>query len=37
MTLLDYLCYFCDDPLGILNESNLILDKYLNVLHSPLR
>jgi|GEM_PF-251623 len=37
VTLLAYLCYFCDDPLGILNECRRILDKHLNVLHSPLR
>ena len=37
VTLLAYLCYFCDDPLDILNECRRILDKHLNVLHSPLR
>ena len=37
VTLLAYLCYFCNDPLGILNECRRILDKHLNVLHSPLR
>ena len=30
VTLLAYLCYFCDDPLDILNECRRILDKHLN-------
>lgn len=36
ITLLAYLCYFCDDPREILDSCKSILDKYLVVLHSPL-
>ena len=36
ITLLTYLCYFCDDPLEVLEGCKRILDKHLNVLHSPL-
>lgn len=36
ITLLVYLCYFCDDPLEVLEACKRILDKYFDVLHSPL-